>query len=167
MIQKHSGKRGDIAIVAAAMAVAAASPALAATGNSNMTVSTTIPTTCALGSVTNIAFANPSGLSVTQTDATGSIAVTCTNGGTYTVGADNGQNYASSTRNMKSTRSGSSAVLSYALYSDSGHSTALTTSASIVGDGSAQTFSIYGRMPAQTATEAGSYTDTVSLTVTY
>jgi spore coat protein U-like protein len=38
---------------------------------------------------------------------------------------------------------------------------------SATGNGADQTFTIYGRVPAQTTPAPGTYTDTVTVTVTY
>jgi len=148
-------------------ALVPAMPAMASTTSTNMTVQTVVPNSCTLSNVVNIAFSNPSGTTITQTDNAGSVDVTCTNGGTYTVSANNGANALVNQRRMQSNRSGSTATLNYGLYTDTGRTNAFTTSSQLIGNGAAQTFSIYGRMPAQTATEAGTYVDTVQLTVSY
>jgi spore coat protein U-like protein len=70
--------------------------------------------------------------------------------------------------------------ISYNLYSDAGYSTPWTTGATNstcttvgqcyigTGTGSAQTLTVYGKVPTvAVAPAAGSYTDTVTITVTY
>jgi spore coat protein U-like protein len=70
--------------------------------------------------------------------------------------------------------------VSYGLFTDSARSHAWTTSTSTTsctggastcvlgtGTGSNQTITVYGRIPAQTAPAIGSFTDTVTVTVTY
>jgi spore coat protein U-like protein len=61
----------------------------------------------------------------------------------------------------------SSALLGYALYSDTGRTVNFATTASITGSGAAQPITIYGQIPAGEYVAPGSYTDTITATVTY
>lgn len=152
----------------------ASAPALAATTTStSMTVSAAIPNSCTASTTGNMAFGTlAASLTVSaNVDTTGTLSVTCLNGGTYTVIADNGQNVSSGQRRM--TKNGSSGpFLNYNIYADSGRSTAFPTAVGSAttqtGSGSAQTITVYGRIPANaTATEAGAYSDTLGFTITY
>jgi spore coat protein U-like protein len=60
-----------------------------------------------------------------------------------------------------------SALLGYALYSDTGRTVNFATTASITGSGAAQPITIYGQIPAGEYVAPGSYTDTITATVTY
>jgi spore coat protein U-like protein len=105
----------------------------------------------------------------TQIDATTTLTVTCTNNTTYNVGLDKGLNGGSvSTRQMKS----GSYTLNYSLFSDSGRTvnwgnTAGTDTVPGTGNGSAQNITVYGRLPGAQVLNIGSYTDTITATVTY
>jgi spore coat protein U-like protein len=64
------------------------------------------------------------------------------------------------------------ATLSYAMYQDSGHTTNWgntvgTDTKSGTGNGSAQTLTVYGNLAAGQYPAAGSYSDTITATVTY
>ena len=89
---------------------------------------------------------------------------------------DNGANVTGSQRRMKSGAN----YLNYGLYLDFGYVNPWTTSASNstctttsdcylgTGNGSAQLVNIYGQVPSTgTAPAPGSYTDTVTMTITY
>jgi spore coat protein U-like protein len=150
---------------AAACLAGTAGTAQALTSTANMNVSTSIPTSCSAGTVTDVTIPSPASLTVAaDSTATGTLQVTCTNGGTYTVDAGNGNNYVSSTRRMR--KGSTSAYLTYGLFTNAGRTTAFPT-ATQTGNGAVQTITIYAKLDAQTATEAGAYTDQVTLTVTY
>lgn len=103
-------------------------------------------------------------------DQTSTMSVTCTSGAPYSVKLNAGANPSSAgdvdTRRMKS--SGTDYV-SYNLYSDSAGGTTWenTTGVARTGTGSAETITVYGRIPAQTTPAADTYTDTVTVTLTY
>jgi spore coat protein U-like protein len=59
------------------------------------------------------------------------------------------------------------ALLNYGLYSDAGRSANFATTASITGNGSTQPITLYGLVPAGQYVAPGSYTDTITATVTY
>ena len=154
-----------LGIATAACLVGTAGIAQAATATASMSVSTSIPTTCTAGTVTDVTIPSPATLAVAaDSTATGTLQVTCTNGGTYTVDAGNGNNYASSTRRMR--KGSTSAYLTYGLFTNAGRTTAFPTTTQ-TGNGNPQTITIYAKLDAQTATEAGAYVDQVTLTVTY
>ena len=122
---------------------------------------------------TDLDFGTHGVLAAAVNEATaGNISVTCTTGATYNIGLDAGANPSTAgdinTRRMAS----SGQYVAYQLYSNAGHSTAWgntiggNTVAS-TGTGSAQSWPVYGQVPAQTTPAAGTYTDTVQVTVTY
>ena len=64
------------------------------------------------------------------------------------------------------------ATLAYALYQDSAHTinwgnTVGTDTVSGTGNGSAQTLTVYGEVPAGQSVTPGAYTDTITATITY
>ncbi len=164
-------------IVSASIAVALSGSTVvqAATATANMTVQLTVTASCSINAAT-LDFGN-AGLLAALIDATTTLSVTCTNTTPYSVGLDNGVNF-SSTRRM---RQGATAnYIGYAIYTDSGRTNAWTTASSSTtcsaanscflgtGNGSAQSITVYGRVPALgTAPTPGAYTDTVTMTITY
>lgn len=157
---------------AAAAAAIAAVPASAATTTSSLSVNATVTANCS-ATTTAVAFGNVNVLSGSNVDATGGLSVTCTSGTAWSASADAGAgtNASLATRKMAN----GSNLLNYVLYTDSGRTTvwgdAATTATakfSGTGDGSAQANTIYARVPSgQTSVPAGSYADTVTVTVTY
>jgi spore coat protein U-like protein len=161
--------------VVAAMTNAGA--ALANTVNGTLSVQMQITASCTIGT-SSLTFASTAGTSLlaSQVTQTGSISVTCTNSNPYSIGLDNGANASSGQRRMAN----GSNYISYNLYTDSGHtypwttgatnSTCTTTSdcALGIGNGTAQTVSVYGVVPTVTvAPTSGTYSDNVTITVTY
>ena len=108
----------------------------------------------------------------TNTDATTTIDVTCSNGTSYDIGLDAGTATGASVTTRQMTDGGSN-TLNYSLYSESSHTTNWgdtvdTDTVSDTGSGSAQTHTVYGRVPSgQTSAVVGSYSDTITVTVTY
>lgn len=133
------------------------------------TVRAVISTNCTADVGAAIAFnilTTTSALAVSQTDATGSLTITCVDGTAYSVIAGDGNNYSGGWRMVN----GSGQYLNYALYSNAGRTTAFPRSGTTLagtGDGSARTLNVYGRVPAQTAGGVGNFTDAVAFTVTY
>jgi spore coat protein U-like protein len=134
------------------------------------TVRTTNRSTCTV-SATNLDFGSQGSLA-SDIDTTNSISLTCSSGTAYTVGLNNGNSGGTgpATRVMANTTNAD--TVTYGIYLDAGRTQAWgdgTTGsvASGTGNGSAQTFTGYGRIPAQPTPSAHDYTDTVVLTVTY
>jgi spore coat protein U-like protein len=141
--------------------------ALTATGS--FSVKVTIAANCVVNSATDMDFGTQ-GVLGANVDQTNTMAITCTNTTPYNIGLDKGVNGASViTRQMKS---GAGALINYSLYSDSGRTTNWgntvgTDTVAGTGNGSAQSFTVYGRVPAQTTPAPALYTDTITITVTY
>lgn len=162
-----------IARIAALGGVALAAPTAARAGSlqTSMGVSATVTANCSITALP-VAFGDINPLAGTAFTANGSVTVTCTNGSTWSVTADAGGGSGATLTTRRMTFSGN--TLNYALYTDSGYAnvwgsgTGGTAAVSGSGTGSAQTFTVYGRIPAgQTAARAGGYSDTVNITITY
>lgn len=160
-------------VVVGGLVVAAisAQPAFAATTSSDLDVSATVTSNCVV-STSPIAFGDVNVTTNTDVDGTGGISVTCTNGTAWAAAADAGTGVGADLSVRKMT-SGAN-LLNYALFTDSGRTTVwgdgVDTSSTITGTGtgSAQASTIYGRvLSGQTAALAGSYADTVTVTLTY
>ena len=102
-----------------------------------------------------------------QIDQTTTVSITCTNTTPYTVGLNDGINSLVTQRRMTDGTN----FLNYELYSDSGRTTrwgnASGSWVSDNGSGSAQSKTVYGRLAGSQALFIGSYTDTITVTVTY
>lgn len=143
-----------------------AAQAQTATGSFNVTA--TVGSTCAV-SATNVAFG---AYTASQLDASGALSVTCTVGTTYAVGLSAGTGTGATVAARRMTGP-SSQTLIYSLYQDAlrttpwGNTGGIDTVAGI-GTGTTQTLSVYGRVPAaQLSAGAGSYSDTITVTVSY
>jgi spore coat protein U-like protein len=147
-------------------------PAAASTATANITVSATVLTACTINA-TPLAFGNYDG--TTEIDKSTTLAVTCTQGGTYTIGlsAGGGKNATTTTRSM--TGATNKASLNYALFIDKYNGTnwdnAAATGTNVktgIGTGSTDSITVYGVLPTgQTPLVADSYSDTITATVTY
>lgn len=149
-------------------------PSTSSTGG--FTVSATVPTSCSV-SVTTLDFGSMSSIP-SNVDVAATISPTCTNTTPYSLGIDNGLNASGAQRRMR--LGATSDYLNYNLYTNSGRTSGWLTTTSTTsctsgastcvlgtGTGSAQSVSVYGRLPPQTPTAAGTYTDTAIVTLTY
>lgn len=122
-----------------------------------------------LVSASNLDFGNAGVLSG-MIDAVSQIDVSCTANSPFQIGLGDGlHNTAPLARRM---RSAAGDFIAYELYRDSGRSLLWGTAGSGqsqpgTGSGTSQTFSVFGRVPAQATPPAGIYSDTVVVVVTY
>ncbi|MBA3730265.1 MAG: spore coat protein U domain-containing protein [Sphingomonas sp.] len=152
-----------VALGGVAVAAIATQPALAA-DTAELGVSAAVTDVCNV-TTSPVAFGNIDVTTAGNVDATGGFSVTCTSGLAWTAAADAGNGTGASTAARKM-MSGAN-LLNYALYTDSGR-TANFVSATGTGSGSAQASTIYGRVPSgQTTVPAGSYADSVTVSLTY
>jgi spore coat protein U-like protein len=130
-------------------------------------VNGSVSPTCSVSSGT-LDFGNYSSSAAALGTAT--VAVNCSNGAPYNISLGGGQNLSGTTRRMA--RSGGG-FLSYELFSNSlrtlawGDGTALGAKVGGTGSGTGQSRTIYGRIPAGQSAAAGSYSDSVIVTVDY
>jgi len=162
-------KMTTIAAIALATLGFAASSVQAATVTATMPVKITIQNACNISTTapTTLDFATQGPL-VANVDQTATITVTCTTGANYNVGLDGGGGGNINARRMIN---GTNTV-GYQLYSNSGRTTVWGTTIGTdtvagSGNGTTQTLTVYGRVPAQTTPAAAVYNDTVNVTVTY
>ena len=156
------------ALVAAGLSVSTA-PSTAGTVTATMPVTITIQNACDVSSVapTTMDFGTQGPLT-SAVNQTSTISVTCTSGAAYNIGLDGGS---SGNINGRTMVNGSNSV-AYQLYSDANHTTVWgntigTDTVASTGTGSSQAFTVYGQVPAQATPPAGTYNDTVNVTVTY
>ncbi len=169
---RHTLLRKSAAVACSLLLVSAF--AYGGTTSQNMSVTASVSNNCTLSTPT-FAFGSydPIGTNAsTPLDATADLTVTCTQGASTTItmdqgsNADTGSTAASPLRRLKT----GSEYLSYNLYTDSGRTTVWngTTGASYTGTGSSTSVTVYGRISSgQTSANAGSYSDTVAVTITF
>lgn len=136
----------------------------ASKGSFPFTVSANVQQTCTVSAGT-LDFGNVAGFLAANRDAQSTVSVKCLSGTAYKVGLDNGQHGA---RRM----AGPGGSIGYELYRNSGRSqrwgnTPGTDTYDASGNGNTQNLVVYGRVPPQPTPAAGTYTDTVTVTVTY
>ena len=147
--------------------VLAPKPASPTTATTTFTVSASVTATCLI-SATTLSFGS---YTFVVASSTSTISVTCTNGTTYNVGLNAGAASGATvtTRQMGATGGG---LLNYSLFQDSAHSTNWgntvgTDTLAGTGNGSAQSLTVYGQIPANQYVTPGSYSDTITATITY
>ena len=164
--------RARLMAVAAVLITAGAAPAYAQTASSNLGVSATVTDNCTV-STSPVAFGNVDATSGANVDATGGISVTCTNGTAWSASADAGAGTGAPLASRKLADGAN--LLNYSLYTEATRTTlwgdgvgGTTATIDGTGTGVAQASTIYARVPSgQTSVPAGSYADTVAVTVTY
>ncbi|WGS50935.1 spore coat U domain-containing protein [Paraburkholderia sp. D15] len=138
-------------------------------GSFSFTASATVVNNCLI-STTNIAFTSTGVLS-SALSATGSVTARCTNGDAYEIALSGGSSGNVGARQMQ--RSGGGGAVNYQLYTDSGHThawgdgTGSTVMSTGTGTGNPVSIPVYGRVPAQTTPMPGSYSDTITATISF
>lgn len=142
-------------------------PASASTATATLGVASTVQSSCLIsGNSLGFGAYTGSAISVTTT-----LSATCTNGTTYNIGLNAGTASGATVTNRGMTGPGA-AWVGYALYQDSGHTTNWgqtvgTDTEAGTGNGSAQTITVYGQLAASQYVTPGSYSDTITASVTY
>jgi len=139
-----------------------ASTASAATATTTFQVTANVVATCSV-SATGLTFTNYS--STAASTSTSTVTVQCTNTTPYTLGLNAGAT-SGATVTARQMLNGA-AALNYGLYTDAGHTTNFATLASANGTGSGVVTTVYGQVAAGQYVAPGTYTDTVTATVTY
>lgn len=139
----------------------------AATATSSFQVTATVVATCTVAS-TNLAFGS---YTAAQADQTSTVSVTCTNTTPYTVALGAGT-FADATPATRRMTGPAGAALSYSLFRDNARLqnwgvTTGTDTAAGTGNGASQALTVYGRIEANQFVAPGTYTDTITVTLTY
>lgn len=164
-----AGRRRFIAVGAATLiAGLPLSWASAATATATFTVTANVLTNCTI-QAQNLNFGSYTGAILTGTTT---ITTDCSNGAPYNVGLNAGTAPGATVTTRKMTGPASSDLLSYTLSQDSAHSvnwgnTIGTDTVASTGTGAAQTFTVFGQIPASQFTTTGTYTDTITATLTF
>lgn len=149
----------------------AAFPAVAATTTTTVPVTVTVIDSCTV-SASPLTFGNYDSISGGTLDSVGTITPICTSGTVYAIALDPGLGNAATVAARKLT--GPDGVsMDYGLYSDAtrttmwGDGTSGTCVNNGVGTGLAQSVMVYGRIPAAQSVMVGTYSDTITVTLTY
>ena len=154
----------------ACAAIALAAPvAIAGTATTTFQVTATVLSVCSV-TATNLAFVNYDASLATPNDNSSTVSVTCSPLETYDVGLNAGTGTGATVAVRKMT-SGAN-TLNYSLYQDAARSTVWgdtvgTDTQASTGNGSAQNYTVYGRIPVAQYVVPASYADTITATVTY
>ncbi|MGA2649185.1 MAG: spore coat protein U domain-containing protein [Terracidiphilus sp.] len=137
------------------------------TATTTFSVTVIIAKACSI-SATNMAFGT---YTRTLVQSTSTISVNCTDLTPYNVGLNAGVATGATVTNRSMTGPGS-ALLKYQLFSNSGYTTNWgntvgTDTVAGTGNGATQPLTVYGQIPALELTAQGSYTDTITVTITY
>lgn len=143
---------------------------LASTGTFAFSSQTTVTKNCTI-SADPMVFPAGSLLTSVRT-ATTNIRATCTSGSAYQISL-NGGSPGGTVNARRMVRSGGTEIVNYQLFRDSGYSlawgdgTAGTSVATGTGNGLQSTLTVYRRVPAQSTPRPGTYTDTITATITF
>jgi spore coat protein U-like protein len=130
-------------------------------------MSATVAATCSI-SATDLSFG---AYSRTQLDGTTTLSATCTSSTPFNIGLNQGVTLGATVTTRKMAGPGSQ-FLSYKLFKDSARTlnwgnTVGSDTVSSTGTGTAQSFTVYGRIPAAQNVGGGTYQDTITATISY
>lgn len=147
------------------------SSAFALTASDTVPVTATVIDSCTVNA-TAITFGNYNGIAGSALDSVGTVTAVCTMGTAFSVALDAGTGAGAALTARKLTGP-AGATLAYGIFCDAprtqvwGDGSGGTDVASGTGSGSAQSFTMYGRVPSLQTSTVGSYTDNVTVTLTY
>lgn len=157
------------ALLAAAFGLAIVPATHAATATGTLNLSITITASCTVASVSAINFGSVGAIGA-NIDQTSTLTVNCSNTTPYTIAlsAGGGTGATVASRKMKSGTN----QINYSLYRDTARAqvwgtTTGTDTVAGTGTGANQALTIYARVPPQAVPAPGTYTDAVTVTVTY
>jgi spore coat protein U-like protein len=154
----------------ACLGLSAGESSATTTATSSFQVTVTVQATCTVNSTQTMNFGSSQGLLAANVDAHADIVVTCTETTPYHVGLDAGASAGATVTTRKMT-SGGGSTIDYSLYSDNyttnWGNTPSTDTVDAVGTGIGVTHRVYGRVPPQKTPAPDTYTDTITVTVTY
>jgi spore coat protein U-like protein len=156
-------------VFAVATACALSAVATAGTTTTTFTAQIAIAAACTVNSASSLNFGTQ-GVLAANVDQTSTIQVTCSNTTPYTIGLDAGGGTGATVAARKLTSGGN--TVNYTLYADAAHTavwgnTISSDTVAGTGNGSAQSLTVYGRVPPQGAPAPGNYSDTITVTVMY
>jgi spore coat protein U-like protein len=149
---------------------AACPQTLAQSTTTAMNAVATVTAGCAV-SATNLNFGDIIPPQTTNIDATSSISAQCPNGMPYAIGLDQGMG-PGATINLRQMTGGGTNLLGYSLFQDPSRTTVWgntvgTNTVSGTGNGTPQSYTVYGRVPSAAGAAPGGYADTITVTLTF
>jgi spore coat protein U-like protein len=105
--------------------------------------------------------------------AVSTVDVTCTSGAAFTIELDGGTTPGASMLRRRMIRAGGTDTVDYQLYIDPQHTNIWgdgsygTSHIAAVGTGTMHSYTVHGRVPAQTSVPAGNYSDVITATVSF
>jgi len=144
--------------------------ALAQTANDTFAVTAEVIDACDI-TANDLSFGNYSAISGSNVDATSTLDVTCTTSTSYVIALNVGTTSGGAFTGRLMTDG--SNTLDYNLYTSTartsvwGDGTGATLTVSGTGNGSLQSLTVYGRVPASQNVPVGSYADTVTATISF
>lgn len=158
---------------AAATAAASAGSASAQPAQTTLNVTANVTANCSV-TASAVDFSNINPLLAQNFDATGSLTISCTSGAAWSAALGVGSGTSATYANRRMRLGATANMLNYSLYTTAarnvvwGDGSSGTATVAGTGTGSAQTISVFGRIPSgQTTAPAGAYADSVTVTVTY
>jgi spore coat protein U-like protein len=159
------------------VSLAVAAPAWAGSTTANLSVGAAVTNNCIV-STTAAAFGAYDPIVTNKTapldSSNGKVTITCAKGTTATIGLGTGLNTASATGTSRALIDGTGThFLNYELYNESSRTTVWTnTSGGLIApvaapSRAARDFMVYGRVPADQNVPAGTYSDTVFVTINF
>lgn len=141
----------------------------AQSANDTMNVTATVNASCSI-TANDLDFGVYDPLAGSPDDAATTLDLRCTNGTAYSITMNAGQG-AGATITVRKMTAGAN-TLNYSLYSDAARTAVWGETGGVndvagAGDGTVQSIDVYGRAPAAQNVAAGSYSDIVTVTVTY
>jgi spore coat protein U-like protein len=166
LLLREIGRKGALGVACVLLLM---NPSFSATTTSTFTVQVAITASCTINSAATLNFGSQ-GVLIANVDQTSALQVQCTNTTPYNIGLNAGTGSGATVAVRKMTSGGN--TVNYSLYSDSGRTTVWgntvgTDTVAATGNGAAQSYTIYGRITAQTTPAPSTYTDTITVTVTY
>lgn len=157
--------------VGAVTAALVAAPAYAGTSTTQMPVTATVVDACTVAA-SPMAFGVLPVLGAAPIDTTATVSLSCTVGTSYSVAMDFGTHAAGGTQRFLQNGADATQQIPYEVYSDAGRTALWNNAAGNTVSGVATTgtgsHTAYGRIPASaSAVTAGSYSDSVTVTVTF
>jgi spore coat protein U-like protein len=172
MFNSSIKKCAQLTLGAAALSLMVGGGLAFAQATTSLGVSADVTNNCTIGAAPALTVGNYNVLSPTALTPTATLVVTCTAGAVATIALDPGANFANAVGTTRAMKSGTS-YLNYELYSDPGLSTVWgnTVDTWVVEDAAPSTeavdYTVYANVPAQQSVPAGTYTDSVAVTVSF
>jgi spore coat protein U-like protein len=160
-------KRLLVPLGTAILAAGAPSLAAGATASTTFGLTANVVTTCSI-TANNLNFGKYAGV---QVNIATTLLATCSSGTPYTIGLSAGTTTGATISGRKLTGPGPE-TLNYGLFRDSAHTinwgnTPGVDTESGVGNGAAQSHTVFGQIPASQFVQAGAYFDTIRATLTF